>query len=430
LPTRRRVAETATLVWNQGWDDEGAVMARSPSPMSPEFALLAACALLDDGRLAETAPPLVLRPGFDWDRFVELGRFHGIEQVARARLDRTVPGAVPAEQAVRLQRWLVQGAALNAAHARMAVRVVGWLERAGIAALVLKGAALAGQLYAPDPDQRVSSDVDILVAPENLRAADRVLRQAGLARSWPPADPPEAARAMFMQLANVFDYRGPVNGELVELHCRATLNPHALPASFEELRAASVPAETGHGTVRTLGGPLLMLYLCHHALSQLPHRLKWFGDVARVLRLAGQTDCAAYVASYPGPLPLGAARLTGHVLAGFETAIAKAAGEPAAARGGPDFARIAAVMERGENVSVARTPARLPLELRQLAFVLRVTGGWRGKAYEILRALADPRDAVSLRLSPRFAVVYALAGPLLSLWRFARRGKAGPSGTG
>jgi hypothetical protein len=32
-----------------------------------------------------------------------------------------------------------------------------------------------------------------------------------------------------------------------------------------------------------------------------------------------------------------------------------------------------------------------------------------------------------LRLSPRFAAVYALAGPLLALRRFVRRGKA-PAG--
>lgn len=409
---------------SSGSTDERALMAGSRRPLTPEFALLAACTLLDDGQLAEVARPLAQRPGFDWDRFLELGRFHGVEQVASARLGEVMPGAIPPPHASALQRALVQKAALHAAHAKNAVRTVAGLEQAGIPALVLKGAALAGQLYAPRPELRSSSDIDILIPPASLDAADRVLRGSGLVRNWPETDPPEPARAMFLRLANVFEYRGPVFDELVELHCRATLNPHALPVSFDELAGASVAVETGHGAVRTPGGPLQMQYLCQHVLSQLPHRLKWFGDIARALRLAGQTSCAGYVAGYPRPLPLEAARLTDEVLRGFEHAIADtASGTPAGLRGGTDFARIAQVMQRGEEVSTTRTLSRLPLELRQLLFVLRLTPGWRGRAIEIVLALSDPRDAVSLRLSPRFSAVYALAGPLLALLRFIKRDK-------
>jgi hypothetical protein len=391
-------------------------MSRSPKPLSPEFALLAACGLLDDEQLA-TAAPLAQGAAFDWDRFVALGSFHGVEQVARARLDRLLPGTIPEPHRAKMQRQLVQAAALNAAHARAAVSTVDLLEQAGIPALVLKGAALAGQLYAADRDLRCSSDVDILVAPEQFDSADSVLGRAGFARSWPEEDPPAAARAMFLRLANVFDYRGPAHEEMIELHCRATLNPHALPASFAELAAASVEVQTGHGAVRTLGGPLQVQYLCQHFLTQLPHRLKWFGDIARALRLSGKASCADYVASYPRLLPLAPARLADTLLRDFAKAIA---GDSAV---GPEFVRIAAAMERAEGITVARSWARVPLELRHLLFVLRLTEGWRGKATEIVLALADPRDAVSLRLSPRFAPVYALAGPLLALRRFARRGK-------
>jgi len=399
-------------------------MAASPSPLSPEFALLAACALLDDERLAQVAGPLARRDRFDWQRFVELGAFHGVGALAQARLDRAVPGAIPADQAARLHGLQVQGAALNAAHARCTVRVVEMLEKEGIPALVLKGAALAAQLYAPQRELRVSSDIDILVAPDRLRAADAALRRGGLARSWPETIPPEKAWPMFFRLANVFDYRGAVLDEVVELHGRATLNPHALPVSFAELEAASVAVETGHGTVRTLGGPLQVQYLCQHSLLQLPHRLKWFGDIARALRLAGESDCAAFVASYPKPLPLRPALFTGRLLRQSDLAIEQTAAR-GPARPSRDFVRIVRVMERGEDFPTARTFARLPHELRHLLFVLRLTPGWRGKAYEFLRALSDPRDAVSLRLGPRFAVVYALAGPILALRRFIRRSGAG-----
>ena len=154
-------------------------MAPVPRPLSPEFAVLAACTLLDDDRLAELAPPLVRRPGFDWDRFVDLGVFHGVEQVARARLERTMPGAPPAVLEAGAAAGLMQNAAFHAPHARFSLKVVPALERAGIPALVLKGAALAGQLYATTPEARVSSDNDVLVRPDRLDAADTVLREAG-----------------------------------------------------------------------------------------------------------------------------------------------------------------------------------------------------------------------------------------------------------
>jgi hypothetical protein len=217
-----RRGATARLARTPGSADEGAVMDRSPRPLSPEFALLAACTLLDDARLAEVAAPLAQRPGFDWDRFVALGVFHGVEQVARLQLEHTLPGVMPAARKAELQRDFVHSAALYAAHTRMALTAVTALERARIPVLVLKGAALAGQLYAPTPEVRASSDVDILVPPEQLEAADAALRQAGLHRSWPEANPPEAARAMFLRFANVFDYQGPISGETVELHCRAS----------------------------------------------------------------------------------------------------------------------------------------------------------------------------------------------------------------
>lgn len=405
-----------------------ALIAAVPSPLSPEFALLAACALLDDERLAEVAAPLAQRAGFDWQWFVDLGAFHGVAQLAQARLDQAAPGIIPSDQAARLQRLRVEGAALNAAQARSTVRIAGVLKQAGIAALALKGAALAAQLYAPHPEMRPSSDIDILVAPEHMGRADEVLRHAGMVRSWPQTVPSAAAWPMFHQLANVFDYREPVLEALVELHGRATLNPYALPVSFAELEAASVSVETGHGSVRTLGGPLQVQYLCQHVLSQPPRRLKWFGDIARALRLAGQVDCAGYVASYSRPLPPAPARLTDDVLRGFERAIADTAtGQPGRSRGGRDFERIARVMATGQGFPTTRTFSRLPKELGKLAFVLRLTPGWRGKGYEILRALSDPRDAVSLRLSPRFAVVYALAGPILALRRYIRRGRTGES---
>lgn len=397
-------------------------MTAAPRSLSPEFALLAACALLDDERLARHAGPLVRRPGFDWARVARQAEFHGVEQVAGLRLEQLLPGAVPDVFAAKARQLRVKNAALYAAQARTTVAVIEALAREAIPALALKGAALAAQLYSPVPEARASSDIDILIRTEDLRRGDEVLRRAGMVREWPQDDPPDAARPMFLQLANVFAYRVPVSGELVELHWRATLNPHALPATFDELRAASEPIDTGHGTVATLTGPVQLHYLCRHVLCQLPWRLKWFGDIARALRRAGETDCAGYAAWSSRPVPLGPARLTGQLLGWFGEAIeAAAAPAPRAVPARREVARIARAMEELRDIPAARSFARLPTELGQLLFVLRLSSGWRDRANEVLLALSDPRDAVSLQLGTRFAIVYGLLGPVLSLRRFIRR---------
>lgn len=399
-------------------------MVRPLPPFDAEFALAAACALLDDEALRRAAPALLARPGFDWQRLVDLAFYHEVEQLVRMRLDAAAPGALPAEHVARIRQALVRKTALQTAQATISVRLLRALAEAGIPALLIKGVGLSYLLYAPHPELRTSNDIDIVVAPEDLRAADGVLRDSGLMRRWPAAEPPEPARAMLLQLANVFEYRGPVFNELVELHCRPTLNPYWLPVPAAELQAAASEVETPQGRVRALDGPLNLHYLCQHASYNLvDFRLKWFGDIARALRRAGAADCAGCIAQYRRPLPPRPGRLADEVLnalaGGIEQAVANRDGT---VRAGADAARIVGRMVRAEGIPVGRHLSQLPLELAYNLLILRHIPGWRGKARQALLALADPRDAVGLRLSPRFAPLYAALGPFLSLFRFVKRG--------
>jgi hypothetical protein len=291
-----------------------------------------------------------------------------------------------------------------------------------VPSLLIKGVGLSHMLYAPHPELRTSNDVDIVIAPEDLAAADRAIRQEGLTRTSPVNEPPPAARAMFMQMVNVFDYRGPIFNELVELHCRPTLNPHWMPVSFDDLLAAATEVDTSQGTVRALDGPLNVHYLCEHAIYNLiDFRLKWFGDIARAVRRAGAEDCAGYVARYPAALPPKPGLLADEVLRTVAQGIEQAVAQSGTVRTGGEAARIVRRMVRAEGIPAGRSLALLPLEIGHHLLVMRHLPGWRGKARQMLLALADPRDALKLRLGPRFAAVYWLAGPVLSLARLLKR---------
>ena len=387
-----------------------------------EFALVAACVLLDDAALRRTAPALLKAPGFDWARLEELAFYHEVEQIVRMRLAEVAAGAMPGELAARIRQALMRKSALQAAQTAIAVRLTHALTRAGVPSLLLKGVGLSHMLYDPHPELRTSNDVDIAIAPEHIAAADRAIRQEGLTRTSPVADPPPAARAMFLQMVNVYDYRGPIFNELVELHFRPTLNPYWMPVSFDDLLAATAEIETPQGTVRALDGPLNVHYLCEHAIYNLiDFRLKWFGDIARAVRRAGADDCASYIARFPATLPPEPGRLADEVLHTIAQGVEHAAAQSGAVRAGGEAARIVRRMVRAQGIPVGRSLAQLPLELGLLWLVIRHLPGWRGKARQMLLALADPRDALTLRLGPRFAAVYWLAGPVLSLVRSVQR---------
>lgn len=386
--------------------------------ISPELALTAACALLDDIEFEERVDRLVDRLGHDWDAFIAMASFHGAEHLAYSRLNAFRPNTLPTELERRLHERAFRATALHASQTRTTIRTVEELERGGVPALVLKGTGVAHLLYPEHPECRGSSDIDILVAPEMFSSAEGILRAAGFKRTWPVEDPPIRSRAMLLNLANVFDFREPGLGNMVELHCRPTGNPFAFPVSFGDLYDAATEVITPHGKLRTLDGAANIAYLSHHAATSVVFRLKWFGDIVRAGRRVGVRDCVALVANHPD-LPIGPAQLVTDVMRYLRDEPIPPAG--ATKRSDRAVHHIVDSMERRVEVPAKRGLRRLPIELRNLRLVISLMPGLRAKGYELMRMATDPRDAVTLRLSPGYAPVYAIAGPLLAFARYVAR---------
>lgn len=384
-------------------------------PLSPELELLGACCVADEATLAALAGRLNDR--IDRARFADLAAAHNMSVIVASRLPRVAPDFLTSELLTPLAERAAPAAALSLAQARMTVAALRTLQASRIEALVLKGAGLAHRFYAPHPEWRPSTDIDLLVAPAEFAAAGRALEAAGWRRTWPVNLPSRRAAPMFDFLANVFNYEWPGSGQVLELHHRLSANPFWFRNDFAAIAATSVEVDIGAGRIRTPGGGLLVAYLAWHAFSLYVYRIKWFNDLALALKAMGADSCVEACSGQgfdPRPLELADAVL-GALYPG--SGIGDAAPPPARRRAASE---IIAALESPTGLFKIRTLERLPIEARDM---LRRRGisSPRATAWDLLFALSDPRDAETLRLSPRWSLLYGLAGPFLAIGRWVTR---------
>ncbi|HEY0094694.1 MAG TPA: nucleotidyltransferase family protein [Archangium sp.] len=155
------------------------------------------------------------------------------------------------------------------------VRSLDALAAVGVVPVLLKGYGLGLRLY-PEPLQRATTDVDLLVADAEVGGASGALRGLGLKPLG------EAAAAHAREYEHHLTFTGPAG--MVELHFRAlvgygqTLEAQALLARAEE-------AVLEGRRVRYLCAEDELVYLAIHASNHLLQRLAWLFDL-KLLMLA------------------------------------------------------------------------------------------------------------------------------------------------
>ena len=215
----------------------------------------------------------------DWHAVAALARRHhvagqllrGLQIHPPLLADAGIESALQASRNRAVRRGWRQLGALKHASDRLAA--------GGIPCLVLKGLPLSQRLYG-HPLLRDALDIDLLVAPETQRAAERVLLDHG----WRPAlefpETPARNRWHGRIAADRAFMRG---GAKVELHPRLCHNPHYFAAAFEDLWARSASVNVGTAAFRTLGEDDEFVYLACHGTRHGWLRLDWLCDVAAIL---------------------------------------------------------------------------------------------------------------------------------------------------
>jgi hypothetical protein len=199
-----------------------------------------------------------------WERLIALAETRDLAPLLYCQMREILPPAVA--------RSLSEAYYVSAARCAVLTDAVGRVLRAfreaEVPVLVLKGIALAETVY-PSPAARPMTDVDLLVPPDRLRDADRVLACLSYCAVDGRAEEVDPARPTSL---STLDYRAP-DPLAPSVHLHWHLVNTSIPTEvyrdairMDEVWGEALPFEVAGATALRLAPHHLFVYLCEHAL--------------------------------------------------------------------------------------------------------------------------------------------------------------------
>jgi putative nucleotidyltransferase-like protein len=223
----------------------------------------------------------------DWERVLAWVNRHGVAPLVHRNLRQAASGWKSLGVPETTLRRLHDQATRNARRAMMQLaegaRVTRILADAGIRSMIIKGPVLSHLAFG-DLTLRESRDIDLLIDPEHVQEADRLIGQAGYCRFSPdfPLTPHQYDE--YRRMRCQFAYHSERLGVVQELHWRLSTNSTLLPLDETVLWSRAEPVRLGAMSFATLPDDELFLYLCVHGSAHVWFRLKWLADIAALLR--------------------------------------------------------------------------------------------------------------------------------------------------
>ena len=155
------------------------------SPAERQLILLSAGTA--ERRAQKGAQASRLAAAVDWQDLAQTLRLRKLLPALGPRIVELADGSANTEFVTAVEQALEAGRRQGAFLQLICLRLVSMLADAGIRATPLKGPLLSESIY-QDLGRRLSSDVDLLVAPEDLRAAVDVVRELGYDAPDDPVD--------------------------------------------------------------------------------------------------------------------------------------------------------------------------------------------------------------------------------------------------
>jgi hypothetical protein len=159
------------------------------------------------------------------------------------------------------------------------VRVVSYLESAGIKALPYKGPALAQILYGA-VTQRQFGDLDILILPADVPKAKAALRDLGYA---PALELAPQIEPTYIETGYEYSFGSTHGKNLLELQWRILPRFYSVNFDVADLFDCAEKINFGERSVRTLRPEDLLLVLSVHAAKHVWAQLSWLCDIAQLV---------------------------------------------------------------------------------------------------------------------------------------------------
>ena len=358
----------------------------------------------------------------NWAAVLEGARRHRLAPLVLGGLESCGSADLPAGVIEELRRQTLAAVQRSLAQIAELTRLSRLFAAGGIRFLTLKGVVLSAQLDGKG-GQRGARDIDLLIDPAQLAAAEAVLARAGYHSAEQGLSPRQDAayRRWFKDLQFVH----PGSGIPIELHHRLTDDPAMIPCDFAALWQDREEVCLGGTVFATLPRRHLALYLCTHGAGHGWERLRWLVDLAMALEAPGSVDAALQAADQAG---LDAAMLHAVTLAHDWLGLPVAEQHLARARTArrvADLDRILAHLYAGE--AWHQMPRRGSLaalrrySLWQRLYRLSLKRGWTYRGRQALREFLSPADWDTVRLPDSLFWAYPLVRPVGWLMRRARR---------
>lgn len=215
----------------------------------------------------------------DWTSLPERAEAHGLAPLVYCHLQAS-EARIPVDTRRQLMGLYLRHRDANRIRNRSLAEILGEFESQGIPALVLKGAALANDVY-PQPGLRPMRDMDLLVRPVDAPAAQQALARLGFKVDEKP--PPYFSGHHHLPVAQRLE-----EGLLVTIEVHHRLMRYDVTgAEYDDLASAAVSFPVNARAFRTLGHEDMLCHIYRHSFT-----------IQEPTRLIGVADYVSFVEKY------------------------------------------------------------------------------------------------------------------------------------
>jgi hypothetical protein len=247
----------------------------------PEVRLLLECARTRVEPDAAQSIGLLLRENIDWGLLLRTAWQHGVTPLLYRSVESVDAKAVPSSVLDDIRSQVRAITARTALQVTELLRLLALFEAAGIRAIPFKGPVLSAAAYGSIA-LRMSSDLDILVARDQVPTVCEILVEQGYACPQEDLSPDKKDAFRFVFNQHCFHCRR--NSIVVEPHWELMNRAYVPPLDTTQLRARAVTASLAGRPVPGLTPEDSMTFLCAHGYVHLWARLAWICDVAELMR--------------------------------------------------------------------------------------------------------------------------------------------------